>query len=393
MLSIIDIGRVVDGVCLLQGLLLPSESRFRTFEERILPLSQGTDSSSRFAARNMERILVIKLYAIGDLIMSLPSLELLRKQHPSAEIHLLTGRIVAPLAECSAPVDRIISVDERILTDRRRLFSLLSLAIQLRKKKYTHAYLLHRVLPLRLFLFATGIRERTGQGEKRMGLTRIVPFETGQPEHDAERYARIFGWSRQEELPRAVISVPEEKLLRAVKMTKGEGFVTINAGGGRSSVRTLDNIRWPHDRFLKVIKKLDRSGIRTVVVGSAGDRPGLESFQEALPSSSVDLIGKTSVIDVAAVISMSRLLITNDSGLMHIAAAVDTPTVTIFGPSDPIRTGVFPTSTMHRVVKPKNVACHPCQPGHAGLTCTRSVCMQAVTVTMVQKEVEEILEI
>ena len=356
-------------------------------------LRLNTDKNSKPADISPERILVVKLYAIGDFIMSLPGLELLRRMNPAAEIHLLTGGIIAPLARCSAPVDRIISVNEKNFTDRRRSLSLIPLMAQLRKYRYSRAYLLHRVLPLRLFLLSTGARERIGQGKKRMGLTGIVPFETSQPEHDAERYARILGWSQQEELPRAVISMPEEKFLRAAKMTEGEGFVTVNAGGGRSSVRTLDNIRWSHDRFLKVIKWLDRSGIRTVVVGSAWDRPGLETFQKALPSSSVDLIGKTSVIDVAAVISMSRLLITNDSGLMHIAATVDTPTVTIFGPSDPTRTGVFPASTMHRVVKPKNVACHPCQPGHAGLTCTRAVCMQAVTVAMVQKEVEEILGI
>lgn len=356
-------------------------------------MSLEANNRSKLAEKSIERILVVKLYAIGDFIMSLPCLELLRKQRPSAEIHLLTGRIIASLAECSAPVDRIIPVDERILTDRRRCFSLLSLAIQVRKQKYTEVYLLHRIFPLRLLLLATGASSRIGQGDKRLGLTRVVPFETGLTEHDAERYARIFGWSRRGELPRAVISVPEENFLRAAKMTEGEGFVTVNAGGGRSSVRILDNIRWSHDRFLKVIKWLDRSGIRTVVVGSAGDRSGLESFREDLPSSSIDLIGKTSVIDVAAVISMSSLLITNDSGLMHMAAAVNTPTVTIFGPSDPTRTGVFPASTMHRIVKPKNVACHPCQPGHAGLTCTRAVCMQAVTLAMVQKEVEEILEI
>jgi len=129
--------------------------------------SGQTDRKSGYSEGSLNRILVIKLYAIGDYIMSLPALELLRRQRPSAEIHLLTGRTLAPLAECTAPVDQVISVDERILTDRKRLHSLLPLALRLRKQGYREVYLLHRVLPLRLLVRVTGAENRVGQGSQR----------------------------------------------------------------------------------------------------------------------------------------------------------------------------------------------------------------------------------
>lgn len=339
----------------------------------------------------MERILVIKLYAIGDLVMSLPSLELLRKQHPSAEIHLLTGRIVAPLAECSAPVDRIIPVDEKILTDRRRFFSLLSLAIHLRKTKYTRAYLLHRVLPLRLFLFATGIRERTGQGKKRMGLTRIVPFETGQPEHDAERYARLFGWDGSEPLPEPRIDLPENSVSSPISSLIGSRPVAISPGGGRSSIRNTNKKRWPSNRFSELIYLLHKEGIRTVVLGSREDRYVLGDILDKIPDTSTDLVGKTSLVEVATVLAGCRMQITNDSSLMHIAGLVSTPTLTLFGPTDPLRIGVYPHKPLQRCLVSDFVDCSPCHPDRGIDDCEAAECMTSLNLERVWKETREML--
>lgn len=337
-------------------------------------------------------ILVIKLYAIGDYIMSIPALRFLRERYPDDRIDLLIGSTLDPLITISAPVDGFIKVDERILTSRFRHLSIVPIVRRLRRAGYSRAYLLHRALPLRLMLRATGIPERIGQGSKMLGLTSTIPFELDHAEHDAQRYARLFGWSEGEELPRARIEPAEESISRAAALTGNGAFVTVNPGGGRSSVRTLNSARWHVERFLEIIQWLDSVGIRSVIIGSAGDRPGLELLLDNLPSSSLNLVGKTSLSDVAAVISLSRLMITNDSGLAHVAGAVGTPTVTIFGPSDPTRTGVFPPSSLHRIIRPEGVACHPCQPGKAGLTCNGEICMGAIETTAVRKEVEWLLQ-
>jgi len=157
-------------------------------------------------------------------------------------------------------------------------------------------------------------------------------------------------------------------------------------------VRTLNSIRLHPERFLELIEWLDQSGIRTVIIGSAGDRQGLGPMLDHLPPSSLNLLGRTSLSEVSAVIAQCELMISNDSGLAHIAGAVGTPTVTIFGPSDPIRTGVFPPSKIHRVVRPEGVTCHPCQPAKTGLICSGTDCMGSIEVVAVRKEVEFLLQ-
>jgi len=145
-------------------------------------------------------ILVIKLYAIGDYIMSLPALHFLRERNPNRAIDLLLGSTLTSLASISAPVDNIIPMDEGILTNHARHLSIIPVIHRLRKTGYSKAYLLHRANPLRLLTLATGIPQRIGQGQKRLGLTSTVPSELDHEEHDAQRYARLVGWSGGEVL-------------------------------------------------------------------------------------------------------------------------------------------------------------------------------------------------
>ena len=349
------------------------------------------DSGSKPAERGAERILVVKLYAIGDYIMSLPGLELLRKQRPSAEIHLLTGRIVASLANCSAPVDRIIPVDERIFTDHRRNVSLIPLAIRLRKQRYSEAYLLHRLLPLRLFMFTTGVRKRIGQGNRRLGLTAVVPFENGLTEHDAERYARLFGWDGSLPLPESRINLPENSVSDQVASILESRPVAISPGGGRSSIRNTNRKRWPSDKFGRLIDLLHKEGVSTVVLGSREDKTVLGDLLDTLPDTATDLVGRTSLLEAAAVLARCRMQITNDSSLMHIAGLVSTPTLTLFGPTDPSRIGVYPPSKLHRSLVSDSVDCCPCHPAGGIDDCETAECMTSLDLEMVWNETRVIL--
>jgi len=342
--------------------------------------------------KNHERILVIKLYAIGDFIMSLPSLEFLRKQRPSAEIHLLTGMNTTALAECSAPADKVISVDEKILTDPRKRLSLFSLAVRLRKQRYKEVYLLHRVLPLRLLLLATGAGSRIGQGKRKFGLTKIVPFETGLIEHDAERYARLFGWNGIEPLPEPRINLPERKITDSVISLIQPGTVAVSPGGGRSSIRNTNRKRWPPERFSRLIALLNEEGIRTVILGSKEDGEVLGDILDNLPDSATNLVGNTSILEAASVLAGCRLQITNDSSLMHIAGLVSTPTLTLFGPTDPLRIGVYPPDRLHRSLVSNSVDCSPCHPDRGIDECEDAKCMTSLSLERVWKEAREMLE-
>jgi ADP-heptose:LPS heptosyltransferase len=339
----------------------------------------------------MERILVVKLYAIGDFVMSLPAMGLLRAVRPDAEIHLLTGRLLAPLAGLTAPVDRIIGIEERFLGRSPRSLGLVPGALGLRKEGYSSAYLLHRILPLRLFLLLTGSRRRIGQGTSTLGLTAAVPFETGEQEHDSQRYARVFGWNGRDPLP-----VPEFGAGRTLSgdilpNTGGRGFVAVAPGGGRSIVRRTEGKRWPQERFGEVIRLLHGEGYTTVLLGSVEDGESLGELRGNLPVGSLDMTGRTSIVEAACVLSRCRMLLTNDSSLMHLAGLAGTPTLTLFGPTDPSRVGVFPPSVHHRHLTPEGVPCSPCHPPAAVEDCASPLCMLSITTDMVWEVLTEML--
>lgn len=355
-------------------------------------LRLNTDKNSKSADISPERILVVKLYAIGDFIMSLPGLELLRRMNPAAEIHLLTGGIIAPLARCSAPVDRIISVNEKNFTDRRRSLSLIPLISKLRRQRYSRAYLLHRVLPLRLLMLATGARERIGQGNSKIGLTDTIPFETGRMEHDTERYARLFGWNGSELLPQANAKFPEYSADSLVTSAIDARPVALSPGGGRSSIRDMNWKRWPAERFRELTALLHSQNVRTVMLGSREDRNVIGEVLDNLPHTSMDLVGKTSLVEVAAILSGCRMLITNDSSLMHIAGLVSTPSLALFGSTDPSRIGVYPPSPLHRNLISDGTLCRPCHPDGGINGCESAECMSSISLDRVWDETRKMLE-
>jgi lipopolysaccharide heptosyltransferase II len=357
-------------------------------------MPEATRENSRSKV-SPDRILVVKLYAIGDVIMALPALAFLRHRFPGSHITFLTGQSVADLARIAAPVDKVLSLPERVLTNPLSRPRLVSLIWRLRRGHYSRAYLLHRVLPLRLLLLLSGIPSRTGQGTSRFGLTSVVGFDTDSPEHDAERYARLFGWEGEKPLRMPDIEVPTELLDRAGSLLdEYEGAVALSPGGGRSSIRRLDSKRWPEERFADLIGRLDASGIRTVLLGSKLDRECLATLLAGLPASSLDLIGRTTITDALAVLSMCTALVTNDSALMHIAGLAGTPTLSLFGPTDPGRIGVFPTSPMHRVVSCTGVDCSPCHPSDDWVieSCTRGECMSSISSEGVWDELTSLLQ-
>lgn len=334
----------------------------------------------------------MKLYAIGDFIMALPGLHLLRQLWPGARIELLTGSMIAPVARCCAPVDEVIPVQEYLFSKRRGCLGLLSLTLRLRKRRYDRAYLLHRVLPLRMLLLATGTPIRTGQGEHRAGLTDVVAFETGHPEHDAERYARLFGWPGSRHLPEVGIQLPDRALPGWLRTVTESRPVAVSPGGGRSSIRNMDRKRWPPDRFAELIRMLDGKGYETVLLGSEDDRSILMDLTGDLPASAIELMGRTTLLEAAAALSRCRLLITNDSSLMHLAGLVRTPTLALFGPTDPLRTGVYPPSTSHRNLVPESVDCSPCHPGDRMQSCESGRCMLSIGIDRVWRETARMLE-
>jgi len=148
----------------------------------------------------------------------------------------------------------------------------------------------------------------------------------------------------------------------------GKIAIGINPGGDRA------NRRWAPDRFAAVAARLvERFNARIILLGGPGDRDIASSIAQAIPSGVSDLSGTIPLDELPYVISRLDLLLTNDSGPMHIAGATKTPLVALFGPEDPRLFGPYTTPDLYRIVM-KDVPCRPC----GDKKCMHPICLDQI---------------
>jgi len=193
-------------------------------------------------------------------------------------------------------------------------------------------------------------------------LTESLPRAAATPEWrlNARLLSRALG-EPLEPVPQTLRVPPEdrkvaENLLSGSSCTASRPTIALHVGAGpRQQFK-----RWPLDRFAEVAEQLhDEFGARIALVGGPDERPASQDVQRRLPVTVVDAVGKLSVLQTAALLQRCDLLITNDSGPMHLAAAVDTPVVAIFGPTDIEKNPPISLGATHRIVR-RPLPCSPC---------------------------------
>jgi ADP-heptose:LPS heptosyltransferase len=331
-------------------------------------------------ARAVGRILVLRLERIGDLVMSLPALHALRAHAPDADIDLVVGSWNAPLASLLAGVTRVQAMDAPWLSRGRgggTAFTLARRAWLWRARRYDVAINLEGDIRSNMLLGLSGARWKAGFGMAGGGplLDQVVAFDPRG--HIATNGVRlvdaVFGvpppsvavavGAREAagRLPRAAIVLPPSALAEADALlgmagatTPNRALVGIHVGAGRPIKE------WPVARLAAVAARLAAEREITIVLtGSDDDRAAADQLRAALraPVRVVDLVGRLDVVGLGAVLTRLALLITPDTGPMHLAGVLGTPLVAIFGPSSPERWG--PLSDMCRVVR-VDLPCSPC---------------------------------
>ncbi|MCK5505230.1 MAG: glycosyltransferase family 9 protein, partial [Thermodesulfovibrionia bacterium] len=147
--------------------------------------------------------------------------------------------------------------------------------------------------------------------------------------------------------------------------------------------------RWPAENFAQLIKKLS---IPCIITGSKGDKKRVQKIIGLLSKKTsdkiIDLCGKTDLKELAALLAGAKAVVTNDTGPMHIAAALNVPVVAIFGPTDPVKTGPYKWQTNRKLkVIKADVPCSPCRKKQ----CRELICMNKLDVDTVYRELKEYL--
>lgn len=315
------------------------------------------------------RILLLRLERIGDLVMVLEAIAAVRSHAPDAQIDLVVGSWNVPLATLVGAVDRVETLDApwmaRGATGTPWLY-LARRAHRWRARHYDLAINFEGDIRSHLLMGLSGAPRRVGFGMAGGGpvLTDVVDFDpTAHVAVNARRLvSHVFdpagGTPPNQAEPRPRLVLPDDARRRALALLRRAGarrtLIGIQPGAGRAVKE------WDPTRLATVAAALaDGPDVSLVVNGGPQELRLVTAFLAALPSDRhvVCLPGHLDLVGLAAILERLALFITPDSGPMHLAAAVGTPVLAIFGPSLPSR--YAPLSTRSRIVR-IDLPCSPC---------------------------------
>ena len=330
----------------------------------------------RAAPEVPRRILLLRLERIGDLLMSLGAIRAVRQLAPAASIDLVVGSWNEPVARTIKEIDRLEVLDAPWLSRGGPGSAVASLgrrAIAWRTRRYDLAINFEGDVRSHLLMAASFAPRLVGFDMAGGGplLTERVPHDPRR--HTAESGLRLVerafrlapaslpgpldpagaaAWRL--ELPESARAEADRRLAALGLAAGAQPIVAVHVSGGRAIKQ------WPVERFAEVARALARShGAAILLTGAEGDRPLVETASRAL--SDVPrvhaMVGSLDLLTLGAVLARSALVVTGDTGPMHLAAAVGAPIVAVFGPSAPERYG--PVSPTVRVVR-IDLPCSPC---------------------------------
>lgn len=335
----------------------------------------------------VRRLLLIKPSSLGDLVHAMPTLAALRERFPQAEVTWLVKRQWAPLVDVIAGVDHVCSVSEGFK-------GWLGQVPALRRAGYDLVVDLQGLFRSGAMAWLAGCSRRVGFATAREGsplfyTQRVVVPPT--PMHAVDRYllvAEALGATRPtpprfEFIDRSDDRQAVDTILTRAGMAPHQVWIAMNVSA------RWETKRWPPQHFAEVADRLSQAhGLSVVLIGGPAERPESLAVTARMRTKAIDLTGQTPVGLLPGLLRRASLLVTNDSGPMHIAAAVGTPVVALFGPTDPVKTGPYGKG---HVVLSHAVECRPC----FRRDCARPVpleCLTAVRPDQVVRAVEQHLE-
>lgn len=343
---------------------------------------------ARWDWREVKRVLVVRLRSIGDAVLATPSLLALRRFLPEAEIDVLLEDWVAPVLDGFSEVDRVIAV-ERTSLARARLIG------TLRAARYDVAFNLHGGTTATFLTRASNARHRVGFASYQYAWlhNHLAPNPAElwqQPNtHSVEQQLALLGWTGVpvSDRPRTQLVVTARADATIARRLSAEGLDDAQPFVLMHPAAAFESKTWPAERFACVADHLRVRGLRTVAV-AAPDEAEVVRDIAARAHGRIVQFTDLSLPELIALAHRARLFVGNDSGVAHIAAAVRTPVVVIFGSSNVAHWHPW-TDLPYEVVR-EEMACAPC----AGYECAvfpRPECIRRVSVENVIAAVDRLL--
>jgi lipopolysaccharide heptosyltransferase II len=323
----------------------------------------------------IQRILVIRVDLLGDLVMTLPALDALRARWPQARITVLCTPQAEEIAARCASIDDVITYDPNVVRSPRwwlqpsGLKGLIALVARLRQQRFDLAMSMHGEFAC-LLAWASGARHRAGYAQEGYPalLTLPVPGRRyiqplGHEVQWNEHLAEAVGAPSQRTVPRLCMGDSEDAWLAAfLGGTVENGYVVLAPGAHNGSAK-----RYLLSSWATVANALVRShGVRIVLSGTGGEMALVQELAQSLEVAPLIAAGRTNLRQLLTLLSHARLLMAGDSGPVHLAAALGTPVVAVFGPTDP---RVYRPYTDRATIVRAALPCSPCYDSRATAEC------------------------
>jgi len=323
------------------------------------------------------RILVIQTAFIGDIILTTPMLRAVKKRYPHASVDVLVTPRTAELLIGNPHIDEIMTYDKR--GEARGIVNFLRVARALRRHVYEVALLPHRSWRSAFLAFCAHIPDRIGFDASPASVlyTHTVTYQ--RDVHETERNLHLLsplGLNAADPTPEIHTSRDDEERAREhLKMDAAdEGRIVVGVGAGS----VWPTKRWLPEGFADVADRLiAERGADVILFGGPDDVDVCNRIASAMKHRPLIAAGRLSLRESAALIARCRVFVSNDTGLMHLAAAVRVPVVAIFGATVPAF-GFAPYGDMHTIIE-KTLPCRPCGT-HGTRRCTEGTfaCMREI---------------
>ncbi len=336
-------------------------------------------------ALSSKRILVIKMSALGDVVLAIPSLKALREKFPRAHISVLVGLQCRQVLQRCPYINEIITYDNREKRNLSEMFRLLrrlqrgnfDIVIDLQNNRRSHIFGFLSFAPQRYgydnkkfsFLLSYKVKEKKislPPLKHQLGTLNMLGIKTVTPQLELWPSSFDFDWA--------------ETFLENQWLAKGQKLVGINVS---ASARWLTK-SWSLEKFAQLANLLAAEHIRVVITGTPADRKIAQRLRQISGAKPIDACGKTSLMQFACLLKHCRVFLTSDSAPMHIAAAMKVPFVALFGPTDPQRH--LPPAKDIIVIK-KLLECSPCYQRR----CRKITCMKRISVEEVYQAIKQFL--
>jgi len=344
-------------------------------------------------------ILIVKLSAIGDVIHTLPALNAIRKHYPHASITWLVEEEAAPLVQGHKAIDRVIVSKRKRWLKALRSLSFLNTIKEvygfikaLRDTRYDMVFDFQALLKSGILIALARGRRKIGFGKGLEHMEHSYIFLNERiPAVDMEIHALSRGMMLLD-----AVGIPTNEVEYKLPVSdhdrkKIDELMKQHGINGEKSLIAINPVAkwetklWPNKKFAELADMLvDQYNLKIVFTGGIKDYSIIQTITSSMKGRAINFAGKTTLTELAALYEKAALVISTDTGPMHLAAAVETPVVALFGPTAPWRTG--PYGTGHQIITAE-LECSPCFKRR----CETTECMYQISAKQVMAAVKKII--